>query len=288
MFLKSNIFPKNKYGDFVVCYYRFLKTHKRLPKKEGFNDILFKIKTSSEILRPERQFVSDKELVKQYIKSIVGDEFNVPTRAVLRSKNEILKFKYLPKDVVKPTHASGLIHILKKSTDADPQKYLEWLKVNYYEISREANYKFLVPKIIVEPIIFNNPSIKDIKFFCVNGHIVFIQVDFDRFSNHTRNLYDEKWRNLNVSLQYPISRRKMEKPKNLDLMIEIAKTISNRFSIIRIDMFSSENTKKVVIGEITNCHGSAHEIFGSLKEEQKINLFIKKILNKKKSESKNI
>ena len=39
---------------------------------------------------------------------------------------------------------------------------------NYYNRSREANYKMLKPKVIVEELIFNDENIKDYKFFCYN------------------------------------------------------------------------------------------------------------------------
>ena len=92
-------------------------------------------------------------------------------------------------DVVKPTHASGLVHFVK-DTDFDKSDFIDWLSLNYYNVSREANYRYLNPKIIVEEPVFGRKDVDDIKFFCVNGQVKVIQWDFVRHTNHTRMFYD--------------------------------------------------------------------------------------------------
>ena len=44
-----------------------------------FNDVIYRMKISDEILDPLRIFVTDKEYAKIYTKSIIGEEFTVPT-----------------------------------------------------------------------------------------------------------------------------------------------------------------------------------------------------------------
>ena len=71
---KSLNITKNRFGDKIFAYISFLRCHKRLPKNNSFNDLLFRIKTSDEILSVLRQYTSDKEYVKNYISKTVGDE----------------------------------------------------------------------------------------------------------------------------------------------------------------------------------------------------------------------
>ena len=57
--------------------------------------------------------------------------------------------------MIKPTHLSGHLIIKKEEDGVDLEKIKKWFSMNYYDRSREANYKTLVPKVIVEEMIFN-------------------------------------------------------------------------------------------------------------------------------------
>ena len=77
-FLLHHILPKSRMGDKVYSLLSFFWNHRRLPKnKMMFNDYLYKLKTSDELSNPLRVFLTDKEFVKIYTKSVVGDEFNL-------------------------------------------------------------------------------------------------------------------------------------------------------------------------------------------------------------------
>lgn len=264
-----NYIPKNRLGDKFVAYLNFIRCHKRLPKNYSLNDYLFRIKTSKEILDVLRQYTSDKELVKNYIKDTVGDELNVKTIAILRSADEIFEYKFQKGEVVKPTHASGRIHFVN-DTNFDKNELVEWLSLNYYDISREANYKYLTPKIIIEEPIFGRHDVDDIKFFCVDGKVKVIQWDFDRHTNHTRLLYDRNWISLDASIGYPKSSKTKSQPSKLNEMINVAEKLAKPFSLVRVDLFFCENTGKYYVGEITHCHGSSNESFDSKESEERV------------------
>ena len=108
-----------------------------------------------------------------------------------------------------------------KEHQIDKDKIAGWLTYSHYETSREANYRYLEPKIIVERCIFDRTDVDDIKFFCVNGEVRVIQWDFDRHENHTRMLYDRHWNSLESSLDTP-NRLKAAKAEKLNEMIVIA------------------------------------------------------------------
>ena len=109
--------PRNRISDKIYSFINFFINHGRFPKNRMlFNDYYYKIKISDEILNPLRTFVSDKEFVKIYVKSVVGDEFNVPTIKVLKSYEEVINYKFPSECIIKPTHLSGDI-IIKKNTN---------------------------------------------------------------------------------------------------------------------------------------------------------------------------
>ena len=143
---------------------------------------------------------------------------------------------------------------------------MSWLKSNFYEASREANYKTLVPKIIVEPILFDNENIEDYKIFCYQGMPKLILVDSDRNINHKRNVFDADWNELDITLHYPRNPTSVQKPATLHAMLDAAKKISENFSFVRVDIYT--DNKNICIGEITNCSGGAGKKFGSFEEEK--------------------
>ena len=153
--------PETTFFDKAISYVNFFRAHQRIPsKKESLiNDIFFFIKTSDEILNPVRTFTSDKFLVKSFIKSVVGDRYNVPTIAILNSFNQIDSYDFPSSCCIKPTHASGRFIIRSDGEDLDIELIKSWLNTNYYKTSRERNYKYLQPQIIIEPLIYNSTNI---------------------------------------------------------------------------------------------------------------------------------
>lgn len=253
--------PKTRRGDYVVSLLRFLRMQRRWPRRERrwFNDQLFAIKTSDEILDPLRVFTSDKELVRLYVKATVGDAHNVPTLAVLRSLEECRNFAFPNRCVIKPTHLSGTVILRRHGEPIDWPKIEHWFRHNNYPASREANYRQLRPKVVVEPFVFDDDNARDYKFFCSNGRPTLIQVDNDRFRGHTRNFYDPQWSRLDLHMTYPPGDVDDPRPDNLEEMLELAQRLSRDFSFVRVDLYS--DGKQALLGELTHCHGSAGEYF---------------------------
>jgi hypothetical protein len=253
LFKVSDLLPKTRAFDYAFALAQFVRAHRRLPRISGggLNDALFHIKTSREMLDPLRAFVSDKARVKEYVKAKVGDAHNVPTIAVLESYGEVLEFAYPTDCVIKPTHMSGEIIFRRAGSAIDFGKVRSWFDKDFYCVTREVNYRHLRPRVIVEPYIFGRQSVEDYKVFCLHGRPFIVQVDFDRHTNHTQNLYTTDWELLPFAMSNPMGPGK-SKPANLNELISIATKLSEEFNLIRIDLYTDERT--VLVGEITNCH----------------------------------
>lgn len=257
-FVKS--VPRNRSGDKLLSLISFVIQHRRLPSdKLIFNDYLYRIKTSDELLDPLRVFVSDKEFLKLYVKATVGDQYNVPTIAVLSTSREVQSFSFPMKCCIKPTHTSGRLILRRNGEPIDRSEIEKWFDINYYLIGRETNYRTLKPKVIIEPLIFDKVDNNDFKFHCFYGKVRLIQVDTNRQSNHRRNFFDTKWNELDFSIQYPKSTSHIPQPGNLCEMIHLAEILSSKFSFVRVDLYS--NGTNIYVGELTNCHGNASEVF---------------------------
>lgn len=258
LFLRS--IPENRLGDQFFSFITFVRMHRRLPtQKLLFNDVLYRIKTTNEIIDPLRVFVSDKEFVKLYVKAVAGDQYNVPTIKILHTIEEANTFQFPPDCCIKPTHLSGTVILRRRNSPINFDEMDSWFKSSFYHVNREANYKTLKPKVIVEPLIFDSDNPTDYKIFCYMGKPKLIQIDFDRQIKHTRYFFDLDWNELPFSLGYLKSNQQIEKPKNLAKMLEVAGLLSRHFNFVRIDLYS--NSEDCFVGEITNCHGNAGERF---------------------------
>ena len=118
---------------------------------------------------------------------------------------------------------------------------------------REWAYYGLVREIVIEKLLKNEKKpeagITDYKIFCYNGIPEYIIVDIDRYIGHKRNFYDREWNNLHVTSDCPASDREIEKPKNLNKMLEIAGILSEDFPFVRVDLYNIGG--KIYFGELT-------------------------------------
>lgn len=247
-------------GDFLVGLRQFQRHHGRIPADPNlFNDRLFQIRFSDEIMRPERTFTTDKELVKLYVESVLGPGYNVPTLAVIRRPEDVDDFEFPRRCVIKPTHASGEVIIRRDGEEIDRLRIRKWFKLDYYARSREWNYKYLKPKVIVEALAFDSDNVEDIKLFCYNGRVKMIECDFDRYSDHRRSLFTADWQELPFELHHPRPDFLKQKPRNLDNMIDVAEKLASAFDFVRIDLYSNDET--LLVGEMTHCHQGAFGTF---------------------------
>lgn len=198
--------------------------------------------------------MSDKEYVKEYARAKLGDRFTVATFACLRSLEEAEQFAFPARCAIKATHLSGATILRKQGEDIDFTLLKSWFGTNFYEFARERNYRTLIPKIIVEPFVFDLESPNNYRVFCYEGEPRLIQVNVDAPGARSRSFYDSSWNRLPIFLEDRKSTI-LEKPANLGLILYVARTLSKEFSFIRVDIYSDGAEAKV--GELTNCPHNA-------------------------------
>lgn len=212
----------------------------------------------------------DKYEAKKYVAGIIGEEYIIPTYGVW-DKSEDIDFDSLPdKFVMKATHDSGRVIICHDKSSLD----IDWaraemknsLQRDFYAVTREWPYKNVKPRIIAEKLL-ENPvgenksislkSINDYKFFCFNGKVEFMKVDFDRSTNHRANYYDRYFNFLEFGEEaFPFMPDKpLNKPVTMHTMTRLAEKISQGKSFVRVDFY--ENNSKVYFGEMTFYPASA-------------------------------
>jgi len=241
---------------FMICvdYFRFFKKFPDLKNPKTFNEKLQWLKLHNR--NPEHSRMVDKYEMKRYVTDRVGEGHVVPLYGVWDSFDEI-PFERLPDQfVLKCTHDCGGLVICPDKENlnlkAARKKITDSLNRNYYLQFREWPYKNVKPRVIAEQYLTDESGtqLKDYKVFCFGGKPYCIQVDFDRFVKHKKNLYSLDWKLLDFSFNYPAYPDiEIAKPKALEKMLEIAKILSAGEPFVRIDFYSIENT--VYVGEIT-------------------------------------
>jgi len=220
---------------------------------------------------PTHTICADKYAVRDFVREKIGSEYLIPLYYQTTNPREII-----PKNIqrfpciIKTNHDSGGGIFVHEPDEINWRKIqdelTERMEKNYYEGSREWQYKNIKPRIIVEKLLLDGSGKvpMDYKIHCFNGKPEIIQIDLDRFSNHKRNLYDIEWNLLPFTWSMwendkPLwsNGKKVRKPKNLELLIELAKILSSDFIFARIDFY--EMGQRIYFGEITFHPGSGFE-----------------------------
>jgi hypothetical protein len=259
--------PRNRFGDWLFGALLFWRWHGRWPKRRGgtINDILFRLKNSAESLQPLRVYISDKEQLKLHVRARLGEAFNVPTLAILRSPAEAEAFDFSARCVIKPTHMSGSVILRMAGEPIDRGLIASWFSENFYDYSRERNYRGLKPKVIVEPFAFDQNWPDAFRVFCRAGKARLLHANIDRPGSLTRSFFDRDWTPLPI---FSSDRRSGDfpRPANLALMLQAAETLARDFDFIRVDLYSDGEAVKV--SELTNFPFSAMFPFASPESEE--------------------
>lgn len=263
--------PYNRFGDTLVALWAFHQQHGRLPRPRGgsLNDAAFFLKVSAALRSPERARISDKELVKAVVDTAVGPSFRVDTLAVLRCEEQLRVFDFPADCAIKPTHLSGAIFIRRNGSPIPLERIAQWFATNRYYRTREANYRYLTSKVIVEPLLFGGASFEEYKVLCVHGEPKLVWQDSDRFGDLRRSLYTPDWRRLpHHFAQEARPGATQPAPAALVTILSVARCLSRGLSFVRIDFYSDGN--RALVGEMTNVSGNAHTTFSSPEAERAV------------------
>lgn len=216
---------------------------------------------------------ADKVEVLEYVRENIGSQYVNEIIAIYPNTKNI-DFSKLPKRfVLKATHDSGSVLIVKDKSKIDFKKLEEIernLKINYGHLKKEWVYNDIKPQIIIQRFLESEDgkSLKDYKVFCFNGEPKIIQVDLDRFEGHKRNFYDTSWNRLDLEIKYPSVDYDVKKPELLDEMLEVTRKLAKPFNHVRVDWYITQN--RLIFGEMTFFPGSGFEKFNSREWEEKM------------------
>jgi len=263
---------------YIKIKFRLVTGYKlNLDNPQSFNEKLQWLKFND--IHREYSTMVDKASAKNYVALKVGVKYIIPTYGVYDSVYEI-DWASLPNQfVLKSTGDSGGVVVYKDKERLNVQRTIKNLKArakkSYYVYNKEYPYKYIKPRYIAEAYLTDESGyeLKDYKFFCFNGVPRFVQIDFDRYISHKRNVYDANWNLLDLQIKFPKGHERVfEKPANYEEMLHVASKLSEGIPHVRIDLYNVNG--KIYFGEMTFFHGSGMESFIPVEWDYKFGKYI--------------
>jgi hypothetical protein len=213
--------------------------------------------------------LADKYSVREYVIERGLSEILVPLYGKYDTPEELVAdWNGLPeKFVIKTNHGCGTVKLVrdKSLVDLDNLKteLRAWLKMRYGLATNEKHYLRIKPCIIVEALLEDasvkdfSRSLVDYKCWCFDGrpYCFFIGVDRDMDNIKAHHVlfdaYDTEWNRIEgaMSGKMPLPDRVLDKPKNLERMLECAAILSKGLKQVRVDMYDIDG--RIYLGEMT-------------------------------------
>lgn len=262
MSLKKNIFSflaKITYSITPRLYLTLSYIHNRgkLPNfknPKDLSEIVFSKLISGEI-NDIYEYV-DKVKVRDYITEWGLGEYLPKIYGIWDiDKFDDIDFSKFPnKFALKANNGCGSHYICKdksKMSVADARETLTKATTTKTWAVAETHYAKITPKIYCEEFIDDpvHGLPLDYKFMCCDGEIKCILVCCEREKGTRLVTYNTKWERLEYIRNYERFDGEVDKPLELEKMIEIASTIAKKFEYIRVDLYNIGH--KIYIGELT-------------------------------------
>ena len=208
--------------------------------------------------------LADKYAVREYVCEKGLEEILIPNLGYWNNIDEF-SLEHLPNQfVLKTTHGSGDIMLVKNKNDISNNDikifFKPYLSKRYGALEGGKHYLRIKPALIAESLMINDKdslkystSIIDYKIWCFNGKPYFIWVCCNRDKYGTDVMtYDTDW---NVHPEYSIFNsdyrqgQLIPQPNNLSKMLDVASKLSEGFPVVRVDLYNLEG--KILFGEMT-------------------------------------
>lgn len=215
--------------------------------------------------------LSDKVQARCVVRQKLGSKYLVPLIGVWDSTEDI-PLKALPdRFVLKCSHDCGsTIVVQDKNTHdfaATFRKLNFHLKRNMYYVSREWQYRYIVPRIMCEEYIDVSDTrhgcfMPDVwRVHCFDGTPRFLEVEYlsdtgVRYSG----VYDPGWTRLPVEMGYPGITENYPAPLALPEMLHAASTLSHGLDYCRMDFYLSGDNN-LYFSEFTLSPSNGREVF---------------------------
>lgn len=198
----------------------------------------------------EKSQLTDKVLVRNFVKSKIGEEFLKPALWIGKRFDEI-PFEQLPdKFIIKANNGSKKYLMIKDKkrfletpqlVDAVKIRFYNWLNSPYYLNSAlEMQYKNIEPQIIIEPVLCDEGTSVpvDIQIYCFNG----TPKVFELKSNTDPRMctvFDENFEQSDIKFMKKDVSIFQQPDDNLKKAVELSAVLCPNFKFVRVDWIVS-------------------------------------------------
>lgn len=142
--------------------------------------------------------------MRGYVEERLGPEHLPELLAVLQRPEELLGLIVQAPFVVKATHGSQMLAMVKQDSPDARQTVVNsgrrWLKDHYWRRHGEWGYRYIPRRLVVERYLgtaADEPP-PDWKWYCIGGKAVLVSYDYNRFVRHHRGFYDPEGNQLDL------------------------------------------------------------------------------------------
>lgn len=204
--------------------------------------------------------LADKYRVREYVSQKGFEDTLIPLYGMWETPEEINTQELPSQFVLKANNGNDSV-MLCDNTSPDVYKTAakKWLRNGFGKIQCEPHYCRIRPCIIAEKRLdaklqdTKSDTLIDYKIWCIHGEPLYIMTFHDRSKRSISvNLYDTGWNEHNEYLvfnSYYNRNSGVPKPRNLDYMLHVARSLSQGFPQVRVDLYNVDN--HIYFGEMT-------------------------------------
>lgn len=213
-----------------------------------FNDYqhMQKIQGISELKRK----VSDLVYMRQWAEMKIGEEHMPPVVSVFDDVDDILWDEMPDTFIIKLSHGRSYRTTVEDKNNTEQFnknviiRRLKALMESDYSLmpSMELWYEGITPRVVIESPLEGTFFHDSLKFICFGGKVKYVVSDKnnDVWSTLKRDIYDEKWRHLDIRMKYPNSPVIENKPVHLDEMVRLSEQLSSEFDYCIVHFWDTE------------------------------------------------
>lgn len=224
-----------------LLYWKTFKRRLNLDNPQTFNEKLMWLKLFEDIEFKTK--FTDKVEARNYLISAGYPHLLVPIIDIFDRVEDII-FEQLPrKFVLRCSHGPGYEIVCEDKRELDyrktRQQLAEWMVTDYSLQYAEPQYATIQPRIMIEYFIERSPSdiATSYKLHCFHGEPKIIELTINNSpSEELTIMLTPNWQNTHYIEKRVVETKPIQKPKQLDELLAIAKKLSKPFTYVRVDL----------------------------------------------------
>lgn len=245
--------------EFVLKDFRYVFGYDLdIMNPKGYHEVMAWYK--SQHILESLTLYADKYSVREYVAESIGEEHLIPMLDVWETVDDINLDSLPDKYVLMPSHLSGMKFIqdgtVKVNRPRLRRQLRYWLGLNYYDMTREQQYRDIQPRILVMKYMEDDThDLTDYKYMVIDGEIEFIVSIMNRKTKMTYAKTDRHWQPKNIGAALTKKQTEVTRPARWKEMEAAALKLAEGFPFVRVDLYVVEGT--IYFGELTFTPGDS-------------------------------